>query len=66
MMLSRWNESFIFSLFKGKMMKIVNIDEENLHIFRPNDWRNFNEIFKKNLSYDIKSHKKQGFNLSRK
>ena len=36
-------------------MKIVNIEEE---------MRNFNEIFGKDVTYEnIKSHKKQGFNL---
>ena len=35
-------------------MKLANIDEEN-------DFRNFNEIFRKNVSYDnVKSHKKTG------
>ena len=30
-----------------------------------NDWRKFNEIFRKDVTYDnIKSHKKQGFTLS--
>ena len=39
-------------------MKIVNIEGENL----PNDLRNSNEIFWKDVTYDnIKSHKKQGF-----
>ena len=37
-------------------MKIVNIDKENLRILR-----NFNEISRKNVSYDhIKSPKKPG------
>ena len=40
-----------------KMMKIVNIDEENLHISQMT-WGIFNEIFRKNVSYNIKSHKK--------
>ena len=42
-------------------MKIVNIREENPHLL--NELRNFNEIFKKDVTYDnIKSHKKaQGF-----
>ena len=36
-------------------MKMNNIDGENLL----NDWRNFNEIFRKDVTYDdIKSHKK--------
>ena len=40
-----------------KLMKLVNIDEENLHLL--NDLRNFNEFFRKNVIYDnIKSHKK--------
>ena len=38
-----------------KLMKIVNIEKE---------MRNFNEIFGKDVTYEnIKSHKKQGFNL---
>ena len=47
-----------------KLMKLVNIDKENLHLL--NDLRNFNEFFRKNVIYDnIKSHKKkQGFTLS--
>ena len=42
-------------------MKIVNIQEENPHLL--NELRNFNKIFKKDVTYDnIKSHKKaQGF-----
>ena len=41
-----------------KMMKIVNIDGENFQ------WI-FSGVFRKNVTYDnIKSHKKQGFNLS--
>ena len=49
-----------------KLMKLVNIDEENLHLL--NDLRNFNEFFRKNVIYDnIKSHKKTGLHpLSRK
>ena len=42
-----------------KMMKLVKIDEENLHIFQTT----FNEIFRKNVSYmygNIKSHKNPG------
>ena len=43
------------------MKKTVNIDGENLHI----DLRNFNEIFRKDVTYDnIKSHKKPRFPLS--
>ena len=43
-------------------MKIVNIQEENPYLL--NELRNFNKIFKKDVTYDnIKSHKKktQGF-----
>ena len=41
-----------------KLMKLVNIDEENLHLL--NDLRNFNEFFRTNVIYDnIKSHKKK-------
>ena len=33
--------------------------------YLPNNLRDFNDIFRKNVSYDkIKSKKKQGFNLS--
>ena len=40
-------------------MKITNIDREVLHIFL----RNFNEIFRKDVTYDsIKSHKKPVLN----
>ena len=40
-------------------MKIVNIEEENLYL--QNDLGNFNEIFRKDVTYDnIKSHKKIG------
>ena len=46
-----------------KLMKSANIDEESSYL--PNDLWNFNETFRKNVSYDsIKSHKKQGFTLS--
>ena len=39
-------------------MKIVNIQEENPHLL--NELRNFNKIFKKDVTYDnIKSHKKK-------
>ena len=41
-------------------MKIVNIDKKNSDL--PNDFRNFNKIFSKNVSYDfIKSIQKAGF-----
>ena len=44
-----------------KLMKVVDIDEENLHIFRKKDFGNFNKISRKNVPYDdIKSHKKPG------
>ena len=44
-------------------MKIVNIDGENLHI-STNEFRKFNEIFRKDVTYDnIKSHKKPGYHL---
>ena len=40
-------------------MKIVNIEEENLYL--QNDLGNFNEIFRKDVTYDNnKSHKKIG------
>ena len=39
-------------------MKKVNIDKRK-YLYLPNDLRDFNEIFRKNVSYDnIKSHKK--------
>ena len=39
-------------------MKIVNIQEENPYLL--NELRNFNKIFKKDVTYDnIKSHKKK-------
>ena len=42
---------------KKKLVKLVNIEEENIHIFRGN----FNEIFRENVSHDnIKSQRKQG------
>ena len=38
-------------------MKIANIDRETLH-----NLRNFNEIFRKDVTYDnTKRHKKPGF-----
>ena len=38
-------------------MKIVNIDRENFHLL--NDLKNFNEIFRKDMTYAIiESHKK--------
>ena len=44
-------------------MKMANIDRESLHIF----WTNFNEIFRKDVTYDdITSHKSQSFTLSLK
>ena len=47
-------------------MKIVNIDKGK-PLYLPNDLRNFNKTFRKDVSYDnIKSHKKQGFTLSMK
>ena len=40
-------------------MKIVNIDGENLYLLR--DLRNFNDIFRKDVTYDnIKIKKKTG------
>ena len=43
-------------------MKIINADEENLEEL--NKLRNFNEIFRKDVTYDdIKSNKKSGLNL---
>ena len=38
-------------------MKIANIDEENLHISQMT-WGIFNEIFRKNVSYNIKKSQK--------
>ena len=44
-------------------MKIVNIEEENLNLL--NDLSNFNEIFKKVLTYDnIRSQKRVSPSLS--
>ena len=41
-------------------MKIVNTEEENLYL--QIDLRIFNEIFRKDVTYDnIKSHRKTGF-----
>ena len=41
-------------------MKIVNINGKNLHLL--NDMKNFNEIFRKDGTYDIiKSHQKPRF-----
>ena len=50
-----------------KLTKIAKIDEENLYIFW-NDMMNFNEIFRKNITYvDIKSQQKLGLHpFSRK
>ena len=43
------------------MMKIANIEQRNSS-FLLSDLRNFNEIFRKDVTYDnIKSHKKPGF-----
>ena len=57
----------VISLFARKECQKIqkinenNIDEENLHTFRTNDWRKFNEIFKNNVSYgNIKNHKIEG------
>ena len=54
----------LVSLQKGdvkkseKLMKIVNIDGRKSS-YLLNDLRNFNEIFRKDMTYDdIKSHKK--------
>ena len=45
-----------------KLIKIVDIDKKSF--YRPNDLRNFNETFWKDVSYDnIKSHRKLGFCL---
>ena len=56
----------LFSLQQGKVkkskksMKIVNIEGENLYTL--DDWRNCNEVLRKDLAYDkIKSPKKTGF-----
>ena len=56
----------VISLFatriSKKMTKIVNIDDKIL--ISSDELRNFNEIFRKNVSYDnTKSHKKQCFIL---
>ena len=41
-------------------MKIANIDREVLHIF----WTTFNEIFRKDVTYDnIEKYKKEKFHL---
>ena len=50
-------------------MKIANIDKESFHEWDLrnllNYLKNFNEIFREDVTYDnIKSHKKQGFILS--
>ena len=50
-------------------MKIANIDRESFHEWELrnllNYLKNFNEIFREDVTYDnIKSHKKQGFILS--
>ena len=42
-----------------KSIKIVNIDRQ----IHPNDLSNFNEIFRKDVTYDIKFPKNQGFTL---
>ena len=42
-------------------MKIVNIEEENLNLL--NDLSNFNEIFRKVLTYDNIRSQKSGFHL---
>ena len=39
------------SKYLKKLMKIVNIAEEHLHIFWTT-WRSSNEIFRKNITYD--------------
>ena len=45
-------------------MKAVTIDGENLYPL--NDLKNFNKIFKKDVTYnDIKNTKIQGFNVGR-
>ena len=48
------------------MIKTVNIDKEDLHIFQTT-W-NFNEVFRKNMSHNnIKNHKKPGpYSFSKK
>ena len=47
-----------------KLMKFVNIKEENLHKSSQR-LRKFDKIFNKYVTYDnIKIHKKQGFTLS--
>ena len=45
-----------------KVMDIINIDEENLYNLLK-ELRNFNEIFKKNVTYILKVTNKQGFSL---
>lgn len=48
------------SKYLKKLMKIVNIAEEHLHIFWTT-WRSSNEIFRKNLTYDNTiGHRKTG------
>ena len=45
------------------MAKKVKIEEEN-RSYLLSDSMNFNEVFRKNVTYDnIKSHKNQGFTL---
>ena len=55
----------LFSLQQGnfkqseKLMKIVNIEERTSYLL--NEYRNLNEIFRKDVTYDnIKSHTKTG------
>ena len=45
-------------------MKIVNIDRENLYLL--SDLRNFNDIFRKDVTYDNIKIKKKGLILSLK
>ena len=48
------------SKYLKRLMKIVNIAEEHLHIFWTT-WRSSNEIFRKNLTYDNTiGHRKTG------
>ena len=55
--------SFFAARKSEKLMKIVNIEKENLHI----EFRNFNKILRKDITCNnIKSHKKQGFIFSLK
>ena len=46
-----------------KLLKIDNIDRESLHIFL-NDLRDFNEVFKKDVTHGNIESDKKGFAIS--